>query len=102
MSAASHSLVVLLAQAGTPVWAALLTIAAVDALEVEEVQTIKSATRKMAAGAAYQVRGVAFGIGGAVATGEKPTFVGFLSDMVPGLRTRNAYRAARTNCSGRS
>jgi hypothetical protein len=94
--------VVLAVEAGAPVLAALATVAAVDALEVEEVQTIKSATRAMAIGTGIQARNLFLSIGGAVAAGEKPTFVGFLSEMVPGLRTRNAYRAARANCSGGS
>ena len=94
--------VALAVEAGAPVWAALATVAVADAAEVEGWQGIRSSTRAMAIGLGIQARNFGFGIIGAGFTGGKPTFGGFLADMVPGLRTRNAYRTARATCSGRS
>jgi RHS repeat-associated protein len=89
-------------EAGAPVWVALASVAAVDALELDGLQAIKSSTRAIAIGVGIQARNVGFTTIGAGFTGEKLTFGGFLADMVPGLRTKRAFGAFHENCSGRS
>jgi hypothetical protein len=86
-------------EAGAPVLASLATVAVADAVEVEG---IRSPMKAMVKGWGIQARNLGFSVIGAGFTGERPTVGQYLADMVPGVRTKNAFGAFQNNCSGRS
>jgi RHS repeat-associated protein len=91
--------VALAVEAGAPVLASLATVAVADAVEVEG---IRSPMKAMVKGWGIQARNLGFSVIGAGFTGERPTVGQYLADMVPGVRTKNAFGAFQNNCSGRS
>lgn len=69
-----------------------------DVLDALGVAGIRGSMRRMVVGSLHQAGNLSvFGVGAAL-TGDRPTFGSFVSGLVPGRRTQQAFNSASRNC----